>query len=144
MLGWNGAGKSNFFQAVQFCLCDSKFDKLRKTERVKLLHEGMGKRETRAYVEITFDNADHRLPYATDVVTLRRQIGMDKDVFFVNQKHTSKNDVHAMLESAGFSRSNPYYILEQGKVKNLALMTDAKRLGSSRRSQELLPTRRRP
>ena len=52
-----------------------------------------------------------------------------EDVFFVNQKHTSKNDVHAMLESAGFSRSNPYYILEQGKVKNLALMTDAKRLG---------------
>jgi structural maintenance of chromosome 3 (chondroitin sulfate proteoglycan 6) len=128
VLGWNGAGKSNFFQAIQFVLCDTQFDKLRKADRVKLLHEGMGKREDRAYVEVLFDNADHRLPYATDVVTLRRQIGMDKDVFFVNTKHTSKNDVHAMLESAGFSRSNPYYILEQGKVKNLALMTDAKRL----------------
>lgn len=28
-----------------------------------------------------------------------------------------KNDVMNLLESAGFSRSNPYYIVKQGKVK---------------------------
>lgn len=28
----------------------------------------------------------------------------------------SKNDVMNLLESAGFSRSNPYYIVKQGKV----------------------------
>ena len=28
-----------FFQAIQFVLCDEKFDKLRKEERVELLHE---------------------------------------------------------------------------------------------------------
>lgn len=29
----------------------------------------------------------------------------------------SKNDVMNLLESAGFSRSNPYYIVKQGKVR---------------------------
>lgn len=33
---------------------------------------------------------------------------------FINRK----NDVMNLLESAGFSRSNPYYIVKQGKVKN--------------------------
>ncbi len=28
----------------------------------------------------------------------------------------SKQDVNNLLESAGFSRSNPYYIVQQGKV----------------------------
>lgn len=28
----------------------------------------------------------------------------------------SKGDVMNLLESAGFSRSNPYYIVKQGKV----------------------------
>ena len=42
LLGFNGAGKSNFFQAIQFVLCDSKFDKLRKEERIDLLHQVRG------------------------------------------------------------------------------------------------------
>ena len=61
-------------------------------------------------------------------VVLRRQIGKDKDMFFINKKHVPKSDVHNMLESAGFSRSNPYYVVQQGKVKALALMTPALRL----------------
>jgi len=32
------------------------------------------------------------------------------------------------LETAGFSRSNPYYIVKQGKVTTLATMRDAERL----------------
>ena len=33
-----------------------------------------------------------------------------------------------MLESAGFSKANPYYIVEQGKVQKLVNMSDAERL----------------
>jgi hypothetical protein len=32
----------------------------------------------------------------------------------------SKTDVANLLESAGFSKSNPYYIVQQGKVRVLA------------------------
>jgi structural maintenance of chromosome 3 (chondroitin sulfate proteoglycan 6) len=42
----------------------------------------------------------------------------------LNRKH----DVVNLLESAGFSRSNPYYIVQQGKVNALALMKDSERL----------------
>jgi len=40
----------------------------------------------------------------------------------------SKSDVINLLESAGFSRANPYYIVQQGKVAALTLMKDAERL----------------
>ena len=33
-------------------------------------------------------------------------------------KRTSKTDVANLLESAGFSKSNPYYIVQQGKVRD--------------------------
>jgi hypothetical protein len=33
-----------------------------------------------------------------------------------------------LLESAGFSRSNPYYIVQQGKVNALTMMKDSERL----------------
>ena len=33
-----------------------------------------------------------------------------------------------LLESAGFSRSNPYYIVQQGKVNAIAIMKDSERL----------------
>lgn len=32
------------------------------------------------------------------------------------------------MESAGFSRSNPYYIVQQGKIQELATMTEEARL----------------
>jgi chromosome segregation ATPase len=40
----------------------------------------------------------------------------------------SQSDVSKMLELAGFSRSNPYYIVEQSKITNLAKISDKERL----------------
>jgi hypothetical protein len=34
----------------------------------------------------------------------------------------SKGEVMNLLESAGFSRSNPYYVVQQGKVRKLKSM----------------------
>ena len=75
---------------------------------------------------------------------LRRTIGLKKDEYFLDLKHVtyeflldlhkvislppsiskyatwvffcSKTEVMNLLESAGFSRSNPYYVVQQGKV----------------------------
>lgn len=46
----------------------------------------------------------------------------------MNRKRTPKGDIVSLLESAGFSKSNPYYIVQQGKVANLCVMKDADRL----------------
>ncbi|EEY67985.1 chromosome segregation protein, putative [Phytophthora infestans T30-4] len=128
VIGRNGTGKSNFFDAIRFGLLTSRFANLRPDERQALLHEGSGKHVMSAYVEIVFDNSDGRLPVDDTEVTLRRTIGVKKDEFFLNRKHITKSDVVHLLESAGFSRSNPYYIVQQGKVNALAVMRERERL----------------
>ncbi|KAK1948607.1 Chromosome segregation protein sudA [Phytophthora citrophthora] len=128
VIGRNGTGKSNFFDAIRFGLLTSRFANLRPEERQALLHEGSGKHVMSAYVEIIFDNSDGRLPVDDTEVALRRTIGVKKDEFFLNRKHIPKSDVLHLLESAGFSRSNPYYIVQQGKVNALAVMRERERL----------------
>lgn len=81
-----------------------------------------------AYVEIIFDNSDDRFPTGKPEVVLRRTIGMKKDEYTLDRKNATKNDVMNLLESAGFSRSNPYYIVPQGRVTALTNMKDSERL----------------
>ena len=42
IVGRNGSGKSNFFDAIQFVLLAPKFAVLRPEDRQNLLHEGAG------------------------------------------------------------------------------------------------------
>jgi len=127
IVGRNGSGKSNFFCAIQFVLSDD-YNNLRAEQRQQLLHEGTGARVISACVEIVFDNSDNRLPIDKDEVTLRRVIGSKKDQYFLDKKMVTKSDVLNLLESAGFSRSNPYYIVKQGKITQMATAPDSHRL----------------
>lgn len=72
-----------------------------------------------AYVEMVFDNSDHRFPTGRDEVVLRRTIGLKKDEYSLDRRPVSKQDVANLLQSAGFSRSNPYFIVPQGRVRDL-------------------------
>jgi structural maintenance of chromosome 3 (chondroitin sulfate proteoglycan 6) len=98
-------------------------------ERQALLHEGSGAAAVNAFVEIVFDNSDHRFQHEnSDEVVLRRTIGLKKDEFFLQRKRTTKNEIQSLLEGAGFSKSNPYFIVQQGKVQALCTMSDEARL----------------
>ncbi|XP_048504676.1 structural maintenance of chromosomes protein 3 isoform X2 [Beta vulgaris subsp. vulgaris] len=92
------------------------------------LREGAGNQVLSAFVEIVFDNSDNRIPVDKEEVRLRRTIGLKKDEYFLDGKHITKTEVMNLLESAGFSRSNPYYVVQQGKIASLTLMKDAERL----------------
>ncbi|KAL5470715.1 hypothetical protein EMCRGX_G028721 [Ephydatia muelleri] len=143
VIGRNGSGKSNFFlgeegryvsvrlnyvcTAIQFVLSD-EFNHMRPEERQQLLHEGTGPRVVSAYVEIIFDNSDNRIPIEKEEVSVRRVIGAKKDTYHLDGKMVPKADIMNLLESAGFSRSNPYYIVKQGKINQLALAPDSQRL----------------
>ncbi|XP_014677451.1 PREDICTED: structural maintenance of chromosomes protein 3-like [Priapulus caudatus] len=127
VVGRNGSGKSNFFYAIQFVLSD-EFSHLRPEQRQALLHEGTGPRVISAFVEVIFDNSDNRIPIDKEEVTLRRVIGSKKDQYFLDKKMVTKTDVMNLLESAGFSRSNPYYIVKQGKINQMATAPDSQRL----------------
>jgi len=105
-----------------------------REERQALLHEGVSTTTTlSAYgafksfliacvlsgffsVEIIFDNSDNRFPTGHEEVVIRRTIGLKKDEYSMDRKSASKADVMNLLESAGFSKSNPYYIVPQGRV----------------------------
>ena len=80
------------------------------------------------YIYYSFDNTGDRFSTETDEVVLRRTVGHKKDEFFLNKKRIQKSEVISLLETAGFSRSNPYYIVQQGKVANLCTMKDKDRL----------------
>ncbi len=127
VVGRNGSGKSNFFAAVRFVLGDD-YHFLSREERQALLHEGSGSAVMSAYVEVCFDNTEDRFQTGKPEWLLRRTIGAKKDEYSVNRKNVTKADVQQTLESAGFSRSNPYYIVPQGRVTALTNMKDSERL----------------
>lgn len=127
IVGRNGSGKSNFFAAVRFVLGDD-YHFLSREERQALLHEGSGSAVMSAYVEVCFDNTEDRFQTGKPEFFLRRTIGAKKDEYSVNRKNATKTEVQQMLESAGFSRSNPYYIVPQGRVTALTNMKDSERL----------------
>ncbi|CAJ0572595.1 unnamed protein product, partial [Mesorhabditis spiculigera] len=128
IVGRNGSGKSNFFLAIQFVLSE-EFAHLRPEQRMGMLHEGTGPKVTVARVEIIFDNSDRRIPAVeSDVVRVVRQIAQKKDQYYIDQKLVPRAEVVNLMESAGFSRSNPYYIVKQGKINELATAPDPHRL----------------
>jgi structural maintenance of chromosome 3 (chondroitin sulfate proteoglycan 6) len=130
VVGRNGSGKSNFFAAIQFVLSE-KFANLRADERKDLFHAGAGRPALAVFVEIVFDNSDGRIvipgrPDETEV-RIRRTIGLKQDEFRVNDRRFTASEIRQLLESAGFSSSNPYYIVEQGKIVSLANMNEVDR-----------------
>lgn len=126
-MGRNGSGKSNFFAAIRFVLSDA-YTHLSREERQGLLHEGSGSAVMSAYVEICFNNEDRRFSTSKNEVYIRRTIGLKKDEYSIDHKNASKSDVMNLLENGGFSRSNPYYIVPQGRITALTNAKDAERL----------------
>lgn len=126
VVGRNGSGKSNFFAAIRFVLSDA-YTHMTREERQGLIHEGSGTVMS-AYVEIIFDNVDRRVPISRDEVLVRRTIGLKKDDYSLDGKSATRSDIMNLLESAGFSRSNPYYIVPQGRITALTNSKDSERL----------------
>lgn len=123
IVGQNGHGKSNFFSAIMFVLSD-KFSNIRQEEKQRLIHEGAAEPVESACVEIILDNTDSRLPIDKSTVSIKRILEDKKDEFYIDGKHVTKGDVNNLLESAGFSKSNPYYVVQQGRVASLASMSE--------------------
>ncbi|KFB38901.1 AGAP006388-PA-like protein [Anopheles sinensis] len=127
VVGCNGSGKSNFFYAIQFVLSD-EFTHLRPEQWQALLPEDTDTRAVSAYVEIIFDNTDNRVPIDKEEISLRRAISPKNDQYFLNKKVVPRSEVVNLLESAGFSNSNPYYIVQQGMISQMATAPDSHRL----------------
>ena len=127
VVGLNGSGKSNFYNAIEFVLLD-EFDNLRPGAKKSLLHEGTGTTAPTAFVEIVFNNEARVLPIEKDEISIRRSISIQKDEYFINRTHATRQEVRNLLETAGFSPAYGYYIVKQGKIGSITTMKDADRL----------------
>ena len=127
IVGRNGSGKSNFFAAIRFVLSDA-YTNMSREERQALLHEGSGSAVMSAYVEIIFDNEDKRFSEPGDEVVIRRTIGLKKDEYSVDRKVQTRADVLKILETAGFAKENPFYIVPQGRIAAITNMKESERL----------------
>jgi structural maintenance of chromosome 3 (chondroitin sulfate proteoglycan 6) len=99
-----------------------------REERQALLHEGSGSAVMSAYVEIIFDNSDKRFSEPGDEVVIRRTIGLKKDEYSVDRKVQTRADVLKILETAGFAKENPFYIVPQGRIAAITNMKESERL----------------
>ena len=55
-----------------------------------------------------------------DEIVLRRTIGTKKDQFHLSGKVVTRKELSGLLAAAGFSQSNPYYIVKQGQIQHMA------------------------
>ncbi|KAF4657240.1 hypothetical protein FOL47_008539 [Perkinsus chesapeaki] len=126
-VGLNGSGKSNIFSAIRFALGGE--GATNEQQRRALLYESQGHQAASAFVEITFDNSDGRIPVDKAEVVLRRSITIATDTYEWNGKSVQKAEVDSWLEGAGLStKQNTYCIVERDKVVSLTSMSDGDRL----------------
>lgn len=69
-----------------------------REERQSLLHEGAVPTIS-AYVELSLDNSDARMP-GRAIVALRRTIGLKKDEFSIDGKTATRQELASLLEAA--------------------------------------------
>ena len=103
-----------------FVLSDM-YSHLPKEEKRRVLHESNNERSNTMKIEIEFDNRCRRFALDLDKIIIRREFNGEnnKDEYYINGRHTTKEDLHNLLESAGFSQKNPYYFVQQGEVNSL-------------------------
>ena len=128
IIGANGNGKSNFLDSIMYVLTD-KYQNMRQEDKKLLLHEDItDKNEDSAKlsVELVIDNKSHRFPIEKDQISITKVYDTKegKEEIIINQKRLLKSDVQNLLEGAGFMKSNPYYIIQQGKINQILNCTD--------------------
>ena len=76
IVGPNGSGKSNVADAVRWVLGEQRVRQLRGGTMQDVIFSGTEIRKPQgfAYVAITLDNSDHKLPIAYDQVTVSRRL----------------------------------------------------------------------
>ncbi|KAF0989528.1 hypothetical protein HZS_105, partial [Henneguya salminicola] len=126
IVGQNGSGKSNFLSAIQ-CVLSPESYSWRSDEKIQYINDEEEALESCATVEIIFNNTSRRIPVSKDEVSIKRTLSSKKDTFFVDGRSLTKQEMLNLLESMGFSKGNPYNIVKQGKVNQLAMSNDSQR-----------------
>ncbi len=121
IVGPNGSGKSNIGDAVRWVLGEQSALKLRGSKMEDVIFSGteLRKPQSFAYVAITLDNSDHRLPVDfTEVTVARRVYRSGESEYLINGTVTRLKDVAAMFFDTGIGKEG-YSIIGQGQIEKI-------------------------
>ncbi len=121
IVGPNGSGKSNVADAVRWVLGEQSASKLRGSKMEDVIFAGteLRKPQGSAYVAITLDNSDHKLPVDYNEVTVARRVYRSgESEYLINGTVTRLKDVNKMFFDTGIGKEG-YSIIGQGQIDKI-------------------------
>ncbi len=121
IVGPNGSGKSNVADAVRWVLGEQSAKQLRGSKMEDVIFSGTENRKPLgfAYVAITIDNADHKLPIDYDELTVARRVYRSGESEYLINGHSSRlRDVQELFFDTGIGKEG-YSIIGQGQIDKI-------------------------
>ncbi|MBQ8054401.1 MAG: chromosome segregation protein SMC [Lachnospiraceae bacterium] len=121
IVGPNGSGKSNVADAVRWVLGEQKVKQLRGSSMQDVIFAGTEARKPMgyAYVAITLDNSDHKLPTDYKEVTVARRIYRSGDTeYLMNGTPCRLRDINELFYDTGIGKEG-YSIIGQGQIDKI-------------------------
>ncbi len=121
IVGPNGSGKSNVADAVRWVLGEQSAKQLRGSKMEDVIFAGTQLRKPMgyAYVAITLDNSDHKLPIDyEEVVVARRVYRSGESEYLINNNTCRLRDVQELFLDTGIGKEG-YSIIGQGQIDKI-------------------------
>lgn len=121
IVGPNGSGKSNVADAVRWVLGEQRIKQLRGGSMQDVIFAGTEVRKPQgfAYVAITLDNSDHKLPISFDQVTVSRRLYRSgESEYRINGSACRLKDIAELFYDTGIGKEG-YSIIGQGQIDKI-------------------------
>jgi chromosome segregation protein len=121
IVGPNGSGKSNVADAVRWVLGEQSAKQLRGAKMEDVIFSGTQTRKPLgyAYVAITLDNSDHKLPIEYEEVTVARRVYRSgESEYLINGTSCRLKDVNELFLDTGIGKEG-YSIIGQGQIDKI-------------------------
>ena len=121
IVGPNGSGKSNVADAVRWVLGEQSAKQLRGAKMEDIIFSGTQTRKPLgyAYVALTMDNSDHKLPIEYDEVTIARRVYRSgESEYLINGTSCRLKDVYELFLDTGVGKEG-YSIIGQGQIDKI-------------------------
>ena len=121
IVGPNGSGKSNVADAVRWVLGEQSAKQLRGASMQDVIFAGTENRKplSYAYVAITLDNSDHKLPVDFEEVTVARRVYRSgESEYLINGNPCRLKEVSELFYDTGIGKEG-YSIIGQGQIDRI-------------------------